>query len=115
MSRNVKLYHYVGPEDIRTRAAGDEPGFKIESIGDLENWLRRTSQRPNPEGQFAVTFVVDDKGFLRVADRGSEHVACAGGGPVQSAGEMFLVPTDDGLQVNEISNQSTGYCPELES
>src|SRR5262249_34892206 len=41
--------------------------------------------------------------------------ACAGGGLVLSAGEMFLVPAAEGLRVEEVSNQSTGYCPEPES
>jgi hypothetical protein len=111
----VKLYHYVGPEGIRTRAAGSVPGVKIESAHDLESWLRKTGQKPNLEGLVVVTFVVDDQGILRVADRGSEHLACAAGQPVLSAGEMFLLPTGTSWRVKEISNQSTGYCPEPES
>lgn len=111
----MKFYHYVGPDDIRTKAAQVSPGVRIECVGDLEDWLRRTGQRPNVEGQFVVTFVIDDQCFLRVADRNSEHFACAGGRPVFSAGEMFLVPMDDGMRVEEVSNQSTGFCPEPES
>ena len=42
----------------------------------------------------------------------SEHVACAAGGPVLSAGEITF---DDECNVPEISNQSTGFCPEPES
>ena len=61
-----------------------------------------------------ATFIVDASGFLFVADRHSEHVACAGGLSVRSAGEItFSVgPT---VEVLEVSNQSTGYCPEPES
>jgi hypothetical protein len=110
----MKLYLYVGPEDIRTRAAHAPPGVKVESLSDLKDWLRRTGQKPNREGLVAVTFVVDEEGCLRIADRGSEHVACAGGGLVRSAGEMFFL-VEDSLRMEDISNQSTGYCPEPES
>ncbi len=111
----MKLYRYVGPEEIRTRTVHAPLGVKVESAGDLESWIWRTRQKPNLQGRFAVTFVVDEQGCLRVADRGSEHIACAAGKPVLSAGEMFLVQTTDGLRVEEVSNQSTGYCPEPES
>jgi hypothetical protein len=111
----LKLYHYVGPESIRSRAGHGPPGVKIDCALDLQEWLHRNEQRANRIGQFVVTFVVDAAGFLRVADRGSEHVACAGGGSVLSAGEMFLLATDSGVRVEEVTNQSTGYCPEPES
>jgi hypothetical protein len=110
----MKLYPYVGPMEIRTRVAGAPSGVRVERVRDLEDWLRGTGRLPNRPRLIAVTFVVDEEGFLRVADRGSEHVACAGGRPVLSAGELFLV-VDAGLRVEEVSNQSTGYCPEPES
>jgi hypothetical protein len=69
----------------------------------------------NPAGVVAVTFVVDEQGRLLVADRRSEHVACSAGHPVQSAGEMFLAREGSGWRVVEVSNQSTGFCPEPES
>lgn len=111
----ARLYFYVGPEEIRTRAVGASPGMVIASAHDVENWLLVTAQRPNPDGLYVVTFVVDEQGNLRIADRGSEHVACAGGGPVLSAGEMFFRRSSDGAAVEEVSNHSTGYCPEPES
>ncbi len=111
----MKRYHYVGPEAIRSRTVDAPPGVMVGSVHDLEEWLRRTGQRANPQGLFPVTFVVDEAGLLRVADRASEHVTCAGGKQVLSAGEMFLMPTARGLRVEAISNQSTGYCPEPES
>ena len=61
-----------------------------------------------------ATFVVDPLGDLLIADRRSEHVTCAGGKPVRSAGEMtFRIGKE--VKVMEVSNQSTGYCPEPES
>jgi hypothetical protein len=96
---------------IRRRALTAPAGVRIESALDLENWTRQTGQRPNREGLIAVTFVVEEQGDLRVADRGSEHAACSGGRPVLSAGELFF----RAAEVVEISNQSTGFCPEPES
>ncbi|HJZ90227.1 MAG TPA: hypothetical protein VKE40_05100 [Gemmataceae bacterium] len=42
-------------------------------------------------------------------------MACAGGGEVQSAGEMFWWIDTGGVVLAEVTNQSTGYCPEPES
>src|SRR5262249_13066838 len=61
-----------------------------------------------------ATFVIDPDGSLLIADRRSEHVACAGGGPVRSAGEITFV-IGAGVEVVEVSNQSLGYCPLPES
>jgi hypothetical protein len=58
------------------------------------------------------TFVIDLEGILRLAPRRSEHVACAGGRPVLSAGEITLEQGPDGWEVTSVTNQSTGYCPE---
>jgi len=62
-----------------------------------------------------VTFVIDQSGTLLVADRQSEHVACAGRQPVLSAGEMTFLVSGKVVEMAEVSNQSTGYCPEPES
>jgi len=62
-----------------------------------------------------ATFIVDSAGDLWIADRHSEHVCCARGGTVLSAGEITF--SDDGgrIEVVAATNQSTGYCPEPES
>lgn len=59
-----------------------------------------------------LTYVVDALGELRVAPRESEHVACAGGGPVMTAGEVTVSARGDVL---EASNLSTGFCPDVGS
>lgn len=65
------------------------------------------------EGCIAATFIVDVEGCLWIADRRSEHVACARAKPVLAAGEIFFAPGKKGLPVLvRVSNQSTGYCPE---
>jgi hypothetical protein len=100
----LKLYPYVGPEDIRKRAVGQH-GLRVDAVSALVTWLRTTT--PNPDGLIPVTFVVDEQGHLRVADRRSEHVACAGGGSVRSAGELFLLITE-GVSVEEATISPPG-------
>jgi hypothetical protein len=106
-----RLYHYVGPSDLEARCGGRPTGTRISSAADLLAWIRDTGQRPGPDG-LSATFVIAAEGELLLADRRSEHVACAGGGQVLSAGEMFFRFRGDRVEVAEVSNQSTGYCPE---
>lgn len=100
-------YSYVGPAAILERVAGAPPGVVVASADDAVRWLdgRRTREE-------IVTYTVGTDGSLRVADRRSEHVACAGFGPILAAGEMTLARTRTGAEVVAVSNQSTGYCPE---
>ncbi|MEZ4335461.1 MAG: SpoIIE family protein phosphatase [Sandaracinaceae bacterium] len=100
-----RLYRYVGPPEIAAALRGAPPGAPIRSATDLRAAVRALGGGSS----IVVTFVVDGSGTLRVADRSSEHVACAAGGPVLSAGELEC--TEDG-EVVEASNQSTGFCPE---
>ena len=111
----TRLYLFVGPLKIRDRVASRPAGTRIASAADLLAWARRAGQRPGPDGLVPATFVIDGKGDLLLADRRSEHVACAGGGPVLSAGEMYFQVEEDRIEVAEASNQSTGFCPEPES
>ncbi|WP_436520083.1 hypothetical protein [Actinoplanes sp. HUAS TT8] len=55
------------------------------------------------------TYVVNAAGEMLVAPRNTEHVACADGAPVLAAGEISL---DRDGRVDQVTNQSTGYCPE---
>lgn len=107
------LYHYVGPAAVAERFRGAPPGTFIQSPDDVRRWVRETGQVLNG-GCVVTTFVVDLSGMLRIADRCSEHVACAGGQPVRSAGEMTFQMGPE-IEILEVSNQSTGYCPAVES
>lgn len=101
---------YVGPSDIReTALAHSPPGAVIHTIADLANWIDQDASNKAPDGSLVATFVVGVDGTLALAPRHSEHVACSGGVPVLSAGEMTF--TAD-LDVVEVTNQSTGFCPE---
>tara|TARA_R110002072_G_scaffold302161_1_gene484196 strand:+ start:5026 stop:5550 length:525 start_codon:yes stop_codon:yes gene_type:complete len=107
-----RQYQYVGPADIRDSALASSPaGTPIRCVDDLSAWIASRSSDAEPDGSLIATFTVDVGGTLLLAPRRSEHVACAGGGPVLSAGEITFSDGD----VSEISNQSTGFCPESES
>lgn len=110
-----RTYHYVGPPEVRARAAGQAAGKTAASAADVLVWVRATRQVAGRGEAVPATFVVDVEGRLRIADRRSEHVACAGGGDVLSAGEMFFAVEGEDVRVEDVSNQSTGYCPEPES
>jgi len=58
------------------------------------------------------TFVVALDGRLRLAPRRSEHVALAAGRDVLAAGEMTFTHEVAVRSVLEVTNQSTGYCPD---
>ena len=111
----MRHYLYIGPADIRRAVAAAPAGTTITSYHDLDAWTRNAQSWPPRTDTLIATFVVNEAGFLCLADRHSEHVACARGQPVLSAGEITLVRSRDGWEVSEISNQSTGYCPEPES
>lgn len=105
-------YRYVGPADILEQARPGRRGQAVASRGDLAAWLgRQTAQ--GPEEPF--TYVVDLAGTLRLAPQRSEHVACAGREPVLGAGEIVFEASGGAWAVGEISNQSTGYCPDPSS
>lgn len=63
--------------------AGSE-GRSIRSSADFGEWVSALTLNELAE---PFTFVVDGGGVLRLAPRRSEHVVCAGGGEVLSAGE----------------------------
>lgn len=108
----TREYEYVGTSDIRDAAKLQPCGTRILSLDNLRAWLSTTQTDRLPDGSRIATFTIDLDGGLRLAPRRSEHVACASGGPVLSAGEISF---DERLTVTDISNQSTGFCPEPES
>jgi hypothetical protein len=112
----TKLYNYVGSEEIRLSVANCPSGAVIRSIADLKNWIENICDRQTMAANLIVaTFVIDRDGNLRLADRHSEHVACAGGESVLAAGEIFISYDRAYLEISDITNQSTGYCPKITS
>jgi len=111
----TRHYAYVGPAAIKNRHSHCSGGTTVCSASDVVVWLASFSQAGKPLSATTATFVVDANGWLRIADRRSEHVACALGEPVLCAGEITFDVIDDELEVSWITNQSTGYCPEPSS
>lgn len=107
----VRRYWYLGPPELR-HAVPWGAGSPIDAEHTLIAWLHRHD--PQERGE-PFTFVVDLGGRLRLAPRRSEHVACAGGADVLAAGEIRFEIAHGHSRVVEVSNQSTGYCPDVTS
>lgn len=109
---NSRLYRYVGPTDILKRSQGAPTGTTIANRSELISWIRSNKDAGNSAKTVTSTFVIDQDGNLKLAPRRSEHIACSGGEPVLSAGEITISGSGEVL---EISNYSTGFCPEPSS
>jgi hypothetical protein len=115
MESHGRGYRYVGPAGLPQEVVrSGEEGQVVSSRAHFDRWV---SVRTATELTEPFTFVVGLDGLLRLAPRRSEHVACAGGAPVLSAGEMsFRRERKRGhWSVDEVSNLSTGYCPDVTS
>ncbi|KHD74032.1 hypothetical protein [Actinoplanes utahensis] len=106
--RNPGRYRYVGPAELQD----ERPSMEAVNVGSravLDRWL---AGRTRAELDEPFTFVVALDGSLRVAPRRSEHVALATGRDVLAAGEITFVGAAGARHVLEVTNQSTGYCPD---
>ncbi|MGW2183189.1 hypothetical protein ACWCXX_35090 [Streptomyces sp. NPDC001732] len=112
MSERGRSYRYVGPVELKAVVRLDSGGCRISSAAEFNDWI---SGRSAAEPAEPFTFVVGTDGVLRLAPRRSEHVACADGAVVLSAGEIGFVGEAGRWAVREVSNQSTGYCPGIGS
>ncbi|GAA4985782.1 hypothetical protein [Kitasatospora paranensis] len=112
MTPRRRSYRYVGPAELAALAGPGREGRRIRSPAGLAGWA---AERGPQECGEPFTFVVDTAGVLRLAPRRSEHVVCAGGEAVLSAGEMALRQVSGRWTVDGVSNQSTGYCPDTRS
>lgn len=107
-----RIYGYVGPAALRGLVRPDDGGQRMRSPTDFDEWV---VARTGEELSEPFTFVVDTAVVLRLAPRRSEHVVCAGGEAVLSAGEISFRRESGRWAVDEVSNQSTGYCPDVSS
>ncbi|WP_055715465.1 hypothetical protein [Streptomyces torulosus] len=112
MSGWGRSYRYVGPVELKATVRPGDGGRRIGSATDFVGWIVEQSAAELAE---PFTYVVGMDGALRLAPRRSEHVACADADMVLSAGEISFTREADRWTVSEVSNQSTGYCPDVSS
>ncbi|MEV6757644.1 hypothetical protein [Streptomyces sp. NPDC051214] len=112
MNSQGRVYRYVGPAELKAAVRPGGGGCRIGSAADFERWV---AAQPARELAEPFTFVVALDGVLRLAPRRSEHVACAGGEMVLSAVEIGFAREAGRWAAGDISNQSTGYCPDVSS
>ncbi|KOY55055.1 hypothetical protein [Streptomyces sp. XY332] len=112
MSARKRGYRYVGPVELKAVVRPGSGRCRISSAAEFGGCI---AERSAAELAEPFTFVVGTDGVLRLVLRRSEHVACAGGAVVLSAGEIGFVREADWWAVSEVSNQSTGYCPDVTS
>ncbi|WP_221326753.1 TFIIB-type zinc ribbon-containing protein [Actinoplanes sp. L3-i22] len=106
--KNPGPYRYVGPAELQDQLPSTEAAT-AGSHAVLDRWL---AGRTRDELDEPFTFVVALDGSLRLAPRRSEHVALAAGRDLLAAGEMMFAGTAGARHVLEVTNQSTGYCPD---
>ena len=110
----MRAYRHLHPEKTEAHPANSSRA-RIAAANDVIHWLQQTRQRPDDDNTITATFIVDLDGALWIADRRSEHLACASGRDVLSAGEITFDLDAKPLSVVSVTNQSLGYCPEPES
>jgi hypothetical protein len=91
------------------------PRYRVQSPNDVLRWIADTRQTRSKDKTVIATFIIDTEQRLWINDRHSEHVVCAAGEDVLSAGEMTFFVDKLQVEVVEVTNQSTGYRPEPES
>ena len=112
---NPKEYEYVGPAEIYKRINEEFKGIVVHSSEEILNWIISNNEKSKNIDLIICTFIINLLGELVIADRHSEHVHCANGENVKSAGEIGFYITQDKIQIEFVTNQSTGYCPASES
>lgn len=108
----MKRYRYLGSAENQLEARDASTGVRILELHTLREFLVAGDHERDVDGLIPVTYVIDVEGVLRIAPRRSEHVDCATGGEVFSAGEMFFSLEGPSPVLIEVSNHSAGYCPE---
>ena len=110
--KKSRLYQYVGSSAFIPAPDQFPPRLRLDDLDELKSWMVENRDQIDLEECIPATYIVDDVGHFWIADRGSEHVACARVGKVQAAGEVFFSGLEEVPYIDRITNQSTGYCPE---
>ncbi len=111
-----KHYEYIGPKEILNQIQPQFKGTVISTLQDIYRWIMKHLHNSKVGEVVICTFIINLEGQLVIADRHSEHVQCAFGEAVKSAGEIvFLIEKGQHITIDSITNQSTGYCPSADS
>jgi hypothetical protein len=102
-----RTYDYVGSAEIAAQARAPIERLQPRSPDEIRSW-----RLARGKDTLELTYIVDATGALWLSDRRTEHVACARGGPVLGAGELVLRLGKHEVTILEVTNQSTGFCPE---
>jgi hypothetical protein len=113
--KQYREYFYVGPKTVRESLPTVSMRTHITSLDEVKQWIRDSEQILGRDRDVTATFIIDIHNQMWIADRHSEHVLCAAGQNMLSAGEITFTINPTSIEVAEITNQSTGYCPEPES
>lgn len=107
-------YQYVGSQEITDGLDLTIGGSVMVDLADVRKWiLDRSEEWVN--STITATFVISEEEEFIINGRHSEHVMCAMGKPVLSAGEVSFQMEGKDLFISDITNQSTGYCPKPDS
>jgi len=105
------MYYYVGPDNIRERADGSQCGKPVTSLDNFIAVINDFGEEFEEEMGW-MTYIIDLEGQLILSPRRMEHIVCSGGNPVLGAGEIKF---DRQGKVVELTNNSTGFCPDIKS
>ena len=111
-NHNMRLYRYIGSDSVRSSSSMESERHEVTNLQGLRDYVHSRQPRPKPGDEITFTYVVLPPGRLFLADRRSEHVSCARGEPVLTAGEITFRVMPGGIEVSDATNLSTGYCPE---
>jgi hypothetical protein len=111
----MKIYRYVGPENLLNLIHADICREAVENADSVLSWIRQTDQILNYDNSTTATYIIDTNEIMWICDRHMEHVVCAIGMPVLSAGEVTFRINNNHVEIPYITNQSTGFCPEPKS
>lgn len=111
----MRRYRFIGRACFIPKKEAMPPRFHVTSPDAVVDWIERTQPEPEWDTSLPATFIVDQGGTMWIADRRSEHVACARLGDVLAAGEIFFEHNAGAISAARVTNQSTGYCTEPES
>ena len=113
----MKRYQYLGTQQPDQQLMQPSNRLRLVSARSILDWIKLYKPPRNPDKTVTLTFIVDLEGAMWINDRHSEHVFCANGGDVLSAGEITFEINEHEYtaQIEATTNQSTGYCPQPES